>query len=82
MCRCAWGGDSGSAMQHWQNASDDCGDSARGGGDGDSDGDSNSDDGCHRPTGHGEGVLLCTYSFPTWHLKRGCEGVYQNPVRF
>jgi hypothetical protein len=32
MCRCAWGCEcgSGSALQHWQNAGDDSGDSARG----------------------------------------------------
>ena len=54
MCRCVWGGDSGSVLQHWQNAGDDGGNSARG-----DDGDIDGDDGYHGPTGHGKGVCCC-----------------------
>ena len=55
------GGDSGSALQHWQNASDDYGDSAR------DDSDSDSDDSCHGPMGHGESMCCCipTHSPPS-----------------
>ena len=59
--------------QWQQNAGDDDGDSERGDGDG--------DDGCHGPTGHGEGVcyskeLEAVPHNPTRRLKRGCEGGY------